>query len=233
MLYANLRDKLRAAPTQPHLPQPRPSGPPSKPSQGRNQPNGHGRPIPSRSRSTERSRGPSSSPSPQQLPRACGPANEASGHLDRPHPARERCRRRQARTTFIAAGRTTRRANDLSTRHDGTPRSWPSPRSTKHRRARCSDQPRRHRPTPQDHPLPRTSNPVRAGRGPVAHQIRHLEFCSCSDRLTYATGEGTTVWAMRTRCGIECALIIPMIIQTILLYPFRAVWTDAAPNVSR
>jgi hypothetical protein len=28
-------------------------------------------------------------------------------------------------------------------------------------------------------------------------------------------------------------LIIPMIIQTILLYPSGAVWTDEAPNVSR
>jgi hypothetical protein len=28
-------------------------------------------------------------------------------------------------------------------------------------------------------------------------------------------------------------LIIPMIIQTILLYPSGAVWTDGAPNVSR
>jgi hypothetical protein len=32
---------------------------------------------------------------------------------------------------------------------------------------------------------------------------------------------------------IECALIIPMIIQTILLYPSGAIWTDASPNVSR
>jgi hypothetical protein len=37
----------------------------------------------------------------------------------------------------------------------------------------------------------------------------------------------------RIRHKIECALIIPMIIQTILLYPLRAVWTDTAPNVSR
>jgi len=28
-------------------------------------------------------------------------------------------------------------------------------------------------------------------------------------------------------------LIIPMIIQTILLYPSGAVWTDEPPNVSR
>jgi len=28
-------------------------------------------------------------------------------------------------------------------------------------------------------------------------------------------------------------LIIPMIIQTILLYPSGAVWTDGPPNVSR
>jgi hypothetical protein len=28
-------------------------------------------------------------------------------------------------------------------------------------------------------------------------------------------------------------LIIPMIIQTILLYPSGAIWTDTAPNVSR
>jgi hypothetical protein len=35
------------------------------------------------------------------------------------------------------------------------------------------------------------------------------------------------------RRKIECALIIPMIIQTILLYPSGAVWTDEAPYVSR
>jgi hypothetical protein len=35
------------------------------------------------------------------------------------------------------------------------------------------------------------------------------------------------------RFFVGCALIIPMIIQTILLYPSGAVWTDEAPNVSR
>jgi hypothetical protein len=41
----------------------------------------------------------------------------------------------------------------------------------------------------------------------------------------------------RARLGIRfcvgCALIIPMIIQTILLDPSGAVWTDEAPNMSR
>jgi hypothetical protein len=37
----------------------------------------------------------------------------------------------------------------------------------------------------------------------------------------------------RIRHKIECALIIPMIIQSILLGPPGAVWTDAALNVSR
>jgi len=32
---------------------------------------------------------------------------------------------------------------------------------------------------------------------------------------------------------VGCALIIPMIIQTIRLDPTGAVWTDALPNVSR
>jgi hypothetical protein len=31
---------------------------------------------------------------------------------------------------------------------------------------------------------------------------------------------------------VGCALIIPMLIQTILLYPSGAVWTDEAPYVS-
>jgi hypothetical protein len=33
--------------------------------------------------------------------------------------------------------------------------------------------------------------------------------------------------------SVGCALIIPMIIQTILLDPTGAVWTDGAPDVSR
>ena len=37
----------------------------------------------------------------------------------------------------------------------------------------------------------------------------------------------------RIRRSIGCALIIPMIIQTIGLYPSGAVWTDEAGNVSR
>jgi hypothetical protein len=35
------------------------------------------------------------------------------------------------------------------------------------------------------------------------------------------------------RFSVGCALIIPMIIQTILLYPSGAIWTDEASNVSR
>jgi hypothetical protein len=35
------------------------------------------------------------------------------------------------------------------------------------------------------------------------------------------------------RFFVGCALIIPMIIQTILLDPSEAVWTDDASNVSR
>jgi hypothetical protein len=35
------------------------------------------------------------------------------------------------------------------------------------------------------------------------------------------------------RFSVGCALIIPMIIQTILLDPSGAVWTDEASNVSR
>ena len=35
------------------------------------------------------------------------------------------------------------------------------------------------------------------------------------------------------RFSVGCALIIPMIIQTILLDPSRAIWTDEASNVSR
>jgi hypothetical protein len=35
------------------------------------------------------------------------------------------------------------------------------------------------------------------------------------------------------RLSVGCALIIRLIIQTILLYPSRAIWTDEAPNVSR
>ena len=35
------------------------------------------------------------------------------------------------------------------------------------------------------------------------------------------------------RSSVGCALIIPMIIQMIGLYPLGAVWTDEASNVSR
>ena len=35
------------------------------------------------------------------------------------------------------------------------------------------------------------------------------------------------------RFCVGCALIIHLIIQTILLYPSAAVWTDEASNVSR
>src|SRR5215218_10140079 len=35
------------------------------------------------------------------------------------------------------------------------------------------------------------------------------------------------------RFSVGCALIIPMIIQTILLDPSRAVWSDSTSNVSR
>jgi hypothetical protein len=37
----------------------------------------------------------------------------------------------------------------------------------------------------------------------------------------------------RLRFLVGCALIIPMIIQTILLDPSGAIWTDEAPNMSR
>jgi hypothetical protein len=37
----------------------------------------------------------------------------------------------------------------------------------------------------------------------------------------------------RIRHKIECALVIPMVIQTILLSPFGPDQIDAAPNVSR
>ena len=35
------------------------------------------------------------------------------------------------------------------------------------------------------------------------------------------------------RHSVGCALIIRLIIQTILLHPSRAIWTDEASNVSR
>jgi hypothetical protein len=35
------------------------------------------------------------------------------------------------------------------------------------------------------------------------------------------------------RFSVGCALIIPMVIQTILLDPSRPVWSDSASNVSR
>jgi hypothetical protein len=38
---------------------------------------------------------------------------------------------------------------------------------------------------------------------------------------------------MGIRFSVGCALIIHLIIQTILLYPSGAVWTDDPPNVSR
>ena len=83
----------------------------------------------------------------------------------------------------------TGRANGLSTGLDRTPRSWPSPRSTGHRRIRCSDQPRRHQPTPQHHPFA-SFKTGEGGPRTVAHQIRRLELNSCSGRLTIDGWEG-------------------------------------------
>jgi hypothetical protein len=44
---------------------------------------------------------------------------------------------------------------------------------------------------------------------------------------------GRGLLALASDCLFGRALIIPMIIQTILLDPTGAVWTDEAPNVSR
>jgi hypothetical protein len=46
--------------------------------------------------------------------------------------------------------------------------------------------------------------------------------------------EGFAEWCLPChRFSVGWPLIIPMIIQTILLYPSGAVWTDAASHVSR
>jgi hypothetical protein len=44
---------------------------------------------------------------------------------------------------------------------------------------------------------------------------------------------GATVARLAIRFFVGCPLVILMIIQTILLHPSGAVWTDGAPNVSR
>jgi hypothetical protein len=89
------------------------------------------------------------------------------------------------------------------------------------------------------HPRTTLARGLQTGEGgprTVAHQIRHLEFCSCSDRLTIYDSGGTTepaVWAMRIRRRIECAMVIPMVIQSTRVVPSGPDQTDAASNVSR
>jgi hypothetical protein len=57
---------------------------------------------------------------------------------------------------------------------------------------------------------------------------------SCTSRDGGLSGPGNHQCSHAfIRCFIGCALIIPMIIQTILLYPSGAVWTDDPTNVSR
>ncbi len=57
----------------------------------------------------------------------------------------------------------------------------------------------------------------------------HLRGCALS-RLCPRL-PGGPVLGIRRR--IECAMVIPMVIQTILLDPSGAAWTDGPPNVSR
>ena len=51
--------------------------------------------------------------------------------------------------------------------------------------------------------------------------------------LRFASSQASGVACLVIRFSVGCALIIPMIIQTILLDPTGAVWTDGAANVSR
>jgi hypothetical protein len=52
-----------------------------------------------------------------------------------------------------------------------------------------------------------------------------------SDRFAHRESGHPACFAIRFCVG--CALNIPMIIQTIVLDPSGAVWTDDAPNLSR
>ena len=53
------------------------------------------------------------------------------------------------------------------------------------------------------------------------------------DDFVKAQSTGPPASGMPSEFCVGCALIIRLIIQTILLDPSRAIWTDEAPNLSR
>ena len=79
--------------------------------------------------------------------------------------------------------------------------------------------------------------------GPEGEQLRIPRECwgGVGKSLNVVRpGERGTAWrdcsglaCLAIRFSVGCVLIIRLIIQTILLDPSRAVWTDEAPNVSR
>jgi hypothetical protein len=68
-------------------------------------------------------------------------------------------------------------------------------------------------------------------------RLEGRQFVSYCHALTVAITARSVSLTSFARLGIRFSagwsLIIPMIIQTILLYPSGAVWTDEASNVSR
>ena len=100
-----------------------------------------------------------------------------------------------------------------------------------------------HRPVPRRPPGLRGARMEEAGGHPPVRPLRRPETPRLGQRSATvrsvdwieAKQMGLSVEAacLGIRFSVGCALIIPMIIQTILLYPSGAVWTDEASNVSR
>jgi hypothetical protein len=63
---------------------------------------------------------------------------------------------------------------------------------------------------------------------------QHVSYChapSVANKTPHVRSRRLACLGIRFSVG--CALIIPMIIQTLLLYPSGAVWTDGPATVSR
>jgi hypothetical protein len=168
---------------------------------------------------------------------------------------------RSPRCRSVRCGRRSARRSPTNLSGDNAKASWPAttgrcsrqpPRPLLLRRPRRGD-PGPRRPRLAGHGRRPPSRRRRTVTGPIptsASRRRRqtwtaLTSAAATSRSGHPTRTGSTAtameWAARAREGrclpgirfsVGCALIIHLIIQTILLDPSGAVWTDAASNVS-
>ena len=169
---------------------------------------------------------------------------------------------RSPRCRSVRCGRRSARRSPTNLSGDNAKASWPAttgrcsrqpPRRLLLRRPRRGD-PGPRRPRLAGHGRRPPSRRRRTVTRPIptsASRRRRqtwtaLTSAAATSRSGHPTRTGSTVtameWAARAREGhclpgirfsVGCAVIIHLIIQTILLYPSGAVWTDEASNVSR